>query len=82
MNSQELRVELANQGNRLNHIKAETQRLDKEWKESKKLETMLEGTMQTLEYLLKTTLASEAKGLKEEEALVGGNVTPISAAQG
>ncbi len=94
MNSQELRLELVNQGNRLNHVRAETQRLDREWTESKKLEAMQEGAVQTLQYLLKNAEAAEKAGLaavaemeaRGEITKIGtldanGKITPISEGQ-
>jgi hypothetical protein len=62
MTSQDLRLKLANESNRLNHEKALLQVIDEQWKEKKEFVQTLSGAVQTLMSLLREAEAAEKAG--------------------
>ncbi len=62
MTSQDLRLKLANEGNRLNHEKAQLQLLDEQWKEKRDFVQTLSGAVQAMASLLREQEAAEKAG--------------------
>ncbi len=69
MNSQDLRLKLANEGNRLNHERAQLQAMTLARREKKSLVEKLDGAVQALQALLQEQSANEEAGRKIAEQL-------------